>query len=309
MILKSFQVFLLFFIMSQKVWSGVCGLSITASNLTVTWDLNWTMQSVSITVNKTNPAACTFGLGFSKGIAGSYTRYANDSGKQIRYQIYQDSAKNKILKDVPDTSTTNDVIMVTLPPGSGPQVVQYFFDIPYALATTPFLAASGVYVDNLNINAYEGTDPSVFPVLADATAAVSITVNVDPMVAASLVDSGSTFLETSTTKSLDFGNLYQGQISRFDMLIRTNAGLSVTMASTNAGRLKHVTKNSYVPYSVAVNNVTSDLTGVIPVLTASGQTSMTGLGYPVKVVIGAITASSLSGNYQDSIVITATTTE
>ncbi len=304
-----FCTFFVFFICCAPALAGVCGLSIAASNLSVDWDLSWTSQSVSITVSKTNPAACTFGLGFSKGVAGSYIRYADDAGQQIKYQLYQDSGLIRILKDVPDTTTVNDVIMVTLPPGSGPQVVQYYFDIPYALATTPFLVASGTYLDNFIISAYEGSDPSLFVLPADASAAVNLTVNVAPLVSLSLVDSGGTFLTTSTTKAIDFGNLNAGQISRFEMLIRTNAGVKVTMVSANASRMKHVTKNSFIPYTLSVNNVAADLTGTAPVLTASGQTSMMGLGYSVKVVIGAITAAALAGGYQDTVVITAETIE
>ena len=306
---RNFFIYIGLLITGLNAQGGICGLSIAASNLVVAWDMTWTTQSVSITVDKTNPAACTFGLGFSKGTSGSYTRYATVLGKQINYQLYQDSGKTKILKDAPDTATVNDVIMVTLPPGSSPQVVQYFFDIPYALATTPFLVANGAYLDNFTINAYEGTDPSLFPILPDATAAVNLTVNVDPMVSISLVDPGGGFLTTATTKAIDFGNLFQGQISRFDMLLRTNAGLTVKMVSSNASRLKHLSKNSYVPYTVTVNNVAADLTGVVPVLTASGQTNMMGLGYPVKLIVGAITASSLAGSYQDTVTITAETTE
>lgn len=309
MIKKLVFVFTVFIIFQSKTWADCTGLTISAGNITTVWDTTWTTQSVSVTVNKTDPGACTFGLGFSKGGAGSYTRFASDGAKQLTYQLYQDSGKTKVLKDVPDTVTVNDVIMVTLPPGNNPQIAQYFFDIPFASATTPVMAAATSYIDNFSINAYEGADPSAFSVLPNATAPVVLTVDISPLISISLVDAGGGFQPASTTKTISFGNTYHGQTSRFDMLIRTNAGLNVTMVSSNAGRLKHISKNAYVPYSISVNNVVADLTGVAPVINNGGQTTMSGLAYPIKVVMGVIPTAAVSGSYQDSVTITAVTIE
>ena len=173
------------FVLSTLIHSlgnAVCGLSILAGNISTTWTSTWSMQSISITVSKVNPAACTFGLAFSKGGAGSYSRFATSAGLQLTYQLYGDAGALHILREVPDTASTNDVVMVTLPAGSGPQIIQYYFDIPYAAATAPFLAGAGTYTDNFVISAYEGVDPSLYANPADATAPVSISVLIDKQI-------------------------------------------------------------------------------------------------------------------------------
>lgn len=289
--------------------NAVCGLSILAGNISTTWTSSWSMQSVSITVSKTNPAACTFGLTFSKGGAGSYSRFATSAGLQLSYQLYGDAGATHVLREIPNTLSTNDVVMVTLPAGSGPQIIQYYFDIPYTSATTPFLAGAGTYLDSFVISAYEGVDPSLYVNPADATAPVSISVLIDKQINLSFIDLGGVFQDSSLTKNIAFGSLRTGNISRFNMAVRTNAGFSITLASTNAGQFKHSTSATYIPYAVTVNNVAADLTGVTPVVNGSGQTSLSGLVYPIRITIGTTGTLPVAGTYSDSIVVTAIVTD
>ena len=303
-----FSVFI-FGLLVNAIASAACGLSILAGNISTTWTSTWSMQSVSITVSKTNPAACTFGLAFSKGGAGSYSRYATSAGLQLSYQLYGDAGALHVLRELPDTATTNDVVMVTLPAGSGPQIIQYYFDIPYAAATAPFLAGAGTYTDAFVISAYEGVDPSLFVNPADATAPVAISVLIEKQINLSFIDLGGVFQDNSVTKNIEFGSLRTGNVSRFNMAVRTNAGFSITLASTNAGQFKHSTSATFIPYAVTVNNVAADLSGVTPVVNGSGQTSLSGLVYPVRVTIGATGSLPIAGTYSDSIVVTAIVTD
>ena len=293
---------LLFF---AKNSSAACGLSLVASDLNVEWDMTWTAPAVAVQVSKTNPAACTFGLAFTKGGSGSYTRTAGG----LPYQLYQDSGLSHVLKDVPDITSTNDVVMVTLPPGTNPTNEFYYFDIPYSTATSPNLVAAGTYTDTFIVNAYEGSDPTAFTNPPATSTPVSVTITVPKMIALALVDTGGVFQDTATTKSVDFGNLSSGQTSRFDLRLRTNAGYSVKVQSTNNGRMKHTSKNSYVDYSLYVNNNLADPTGSTPVLTGSGQTGINGIGFPVKIVIGSVGVLPLAGTYKDTVIITVTVTD
>lgn len=285
-----------------------CGLGIVASDLNLDWDLNWTRHSISILITKTDPGACTFGLTFSKGGAGSYSRAATGT-TSLRYQLYQDSSAVNVLKEVPDLASVNDVIMVTMGAGVTSQNVTYYFDIPYATATTPALATAGTYTDTFSISAYEGADPTLFANPPDATANVNVSIAVGKIIALAFVDTGGVFQESATTKTVNLGNLTTGKTSRFDIRLRTNAGHEITVTSTNAGRLKHSTKNSYVPYTMSVNNTSADMSGVTPVVGGSGSSTLAGLGYPVKIVIGTAGTLPLAGTFSDSVVVTATTTE
>ena len=288
---------------------AACGLSIVASDLNLEWDLTWTAPAITVQVSKTDPGPCTFGLGFSKGGAGSYVRGASGAGGSLRYNVYQNSGLSHVLKDVPDITSTNDVVMITLPPGNSPRNEFYYFDIPYAAATSPSLIPAGLYTDSFIINAYEGSDPTAFVNPPAVSTPVNVKIMVPKMISLALVDTGGVFQDSATTKSIDFGNLSSGLISRFDLRVRTNAGYSATVQSTNNGRLKHVSKNSYVDYSLYVNNVQADPTGASPVLTGSGQTGLNGIGFPVKIVIGTLGKLPLSGTYKDTVIITVTVTD
>ena len=304
----TFFIFLMMNFFSFRA-SAQCGLSIIANNISATWDITWVMQSVSVTVSKANPAACTFGLGITKGAAADYNRYASDGALQLRYQVYNNIAGTNIIKDAPDTVTVNDVVMVTLPAGSGPQIVQYYFDIPYALATAPFVAHAGTYTDSITINAYEGADPSLYAAPPATSAVVGISVLIEKLIKLSLIDLGGVFVDGATTKSVNFGKLTSGEISRFNMAMQTNAGFSISLSSANGGNLKHVTSASLIPYTLTVNNVAADMTGVIPAANGGGQTSLNGLIYPVKITVGAIPGNAVAGNYADVVTITAVVTE
>ena len=120
---------------------------------------------------------------------------------------------------------------------------------------------------------------------------------------------GGVFDPTKTTKSIDFGSLKTGNTSSFNMAVRTNAGFSITLSSANNGNFKHVAGPSTVPYTAFVNGVLADLTGVVPVVSGAGQTSLSGLIYPTKIVIGVVGISGIAGNYSDTVTVTATTTD
>jgi spore coat protein U-like protein len=287
---------------------AACGITIVANDLNLDWDLSWTSHAITISVSKTQVAACTFGLAFSKGGAGSYNRRGSSAGNLLRYQLSSDIGGSKVLKDVPDITSANDVIMVTLPGDTNPQTITYYFDIPFANATTPTLALAAAYTDNFSINAYEGTDPTAF-VTPDASTSVNVTINVPKIISLSMVDTGGVFDESATTKNINFGSVTPGQTSRFDLRIRTNAGYSVTASSSNAGKLKHSVANAFVPYTFYINSVLTDMSGVTPAAVGATQTGLGGLGLPVKIVIGTLGALPMSGTYSDSILITAITTE
>src|SRR5690606_30649594 len=139
--------------------------------------------------------------------------------------------KSLVLKTAPDITSANDVIMVTMPAGGGPQVEMYYFDIPFAQATTPTLVPAGTYTDSFVINVYEGNDPTNFADPPDASTSVNVNITVPEMIDLALVDTGGVFQPTATTKSIDFGTLHTGKVARFDLRLRTNAGYQVTFSS------------------------------------------------------------------------------
>lgn len=297
---------------APALWAA-CDFSLSASNVTINWDLNFASMAVQITIDKAGADACDFGIGISAG-GGTYSTRRGVSGSSIlRYQIYSDNGLSKIVKDVPDITAADDMITGGFQAGTGlSQQILYYIEIPVSLATTPTLVSAGTFVDTYVVNLYEGSDPMAFVTPVDS-ANITFTVNVDKMINLSLVDSGGSFNVAATSRNVNFGTLQEGLAAYFDLRVRTNAGFSITFSSTNDGRMKHPTKNSYVPYSFYANAALLNLTGSssTPVtgLSGSGQTSLSGLAYPIRIVVGSLSGGVVSGTHQDDITITATTTE
>ena len=300
----------------QKSFAA-CGLTITASDVTINWDFNFTYIAVQVQVDKAGPAGCKFGIGLTKGGAASYAaRRGSDGGNLIDYQLYKENALSLILKDVPDLLTDDDVVKGGFNGGTNQtQTVNYYFEIPYDAATAPSLVAAGTYTDAFTMNIYEGNVPSGYVTPVDSQV-INVTINVPTMIGLSVIDSGGGYVDGQLTRNISFGTLSEGQSSAHDIRVRTNAGFDVTFSSANNGYLNHddVTKNSQVPYKFYVNAGLLDMSNsaAVPVsgVTAAGQTSLSGLAYPVKIVIGNVLSSGkMGGAHSDVVTITATTTE
>ncbi|MEQ1664108.1 MAG: spore coat protein U domain-containing protein [Bdellovibrionales bacterium] len=304
-------------VLFHKSAQAACGLSFTSNAININWTINFTYIAVQLQIAKTGPDACDYGLGFSKGGGASYvSRQGTVASSLIRYQLYKDNGLTQVLKAVPDITSADEAVQGGFQAGSNmTQTVNYYFEIPYNLAVTPSLVAAGVYTDSFVISLYEGSDPLAFVTAVD-TASVNVSITVPTMIALSLIDSGGGFQEGSTMRTVNFGTLAEGQASSMDFRARTNAGFNVTFSSANNGFMKHTNpaKNSLVPYSFYVNGVLLDLSNsfAVPVsgVTASGQTSLSGLAYPIRVVVGNVSSGGkIGGPHSDSITITATTTE
>lgn len=301
----------------SQIVEGSCGLSLTQSDISISWGLNFTHVAVSVQVSRSNSDACDFLMGITKGNGASYAARRGITGSNtIRYQVYQDSALTKILKDGADVVSLDEVVAGGFQAGATPvnQTINYYFEIPYTLATTPALVSAGTYTDTFTLNLYE---QSALPLgTVAATKSVNMTVTVPPMIALSLVDSGGSFVVGQLSKNIAFPTLQTGTSAAFDLRVRSNAGFSITYSSTNNGSLKHTNpaKPSLVPYNLVVNGVTLNMSNssTVPVvgLTGSGSSTLAGLGYPMKIVIGSLSGSSvLAGPHADDVTITATTTE
>ncbi len=313
---KHFRKTFLFVCIVATDWAGAaCGLTLTASNISVNWTTAFTYISVPITVNKAGPDSCDFGIGFQKGAAASYaTRRAADGSKEVQYQLYKENALTNILKDVPDVSSNNEVIQGGFAGGTNmSQASTFYFHIPYNADVAPALISAGTFADSFNVSLYEGSDPLTFVTPVDSET-VTVSITVPKIIAISLVSSGGGFVEGQTSRNVNLGSLYEGQATGLDLRVRSNAGFEVTFSSLNNGSMKHASANSLVPYKFYVNGAILDMTNSLSVpvsgITRSGQTSLSGLAYPLRVVVGRVSdGTKVSGAHADSITITATTTE
>lgn len=295
-----------------------CGLSITTNTaINIVWSSSFSSLAIPITVNKANNEACDFGIGINKGGAASYdARRVTVGVKSIPYQLYTNNGLSFQAKDYNNLTSSNDVIQGGFQTGTNlNQTVNYYLVIPYNASTNQALYGAGTFTDTYQVNIYLGNNVATYLTPSDSKN-VTVTVTVDPMIALSLVSSGGSFQALSTNRNINFGTLYEGQSSVFDLILKTNAGYSVSVSSLNNGHLHSIGAGttSLIPYRLYVNsantNLASSATTPFVVLTGPGQTSNVGVANPFRVVIGSLSSvTTLGGNHADTITITATTTE
>jgi hypothetical protein len=233
----------------------------------------------------------------------------------LPYQLYSLSnlSQTNILEEISDATQSTNVISSSYSGSTSQNQNTYYFDIPYSGATSPALVKSGSYSDSFVVKAYQGTfaNPAKNP---DDTVTITATAVVPKIIRISLVNTGGSFDQNSTTQNLDFGALSTGASKSIDLKEVTNAGYSVTFSSQNNGVLKHATPgiSTTVPYTLTVNsttvNLTSSAASPVEVARGNGQTSLNGSTQTVSVTIGQI-SNQLAGNYSDIITVTATTIE
>lgn len=142
---------------------------------------------------------------------------------------------------------------------------------------------------------------------------INIVIQVPHTIEMSIVDSGSTFISGSKTRSVDLGVIDQNITSEsFDILIQSNSSFVIKASSQNNGSLAHVSDANYlIPYSFYVNNILQGLNGSSssPLIIGNGSgpnVGTDGLRFPLKVEINN-TGNTLSGLHQDVIQITVET--
>ena len=212
-----------------------CGLTLTASNISINWDLNFSTQAIQFTLQKANAPACDFWIGFTKGGGANATNRRMTAGSSILpYQLYKDNGYSKVLKDSNDAPINNsdEVLNGSFPAGTNiTQTLLYFFDIPANGSTTPILIKDGSYTDSFTMNVYEGSDPTVASPSPVTSSGITVTAVVPKMIKMALVSSGGPFDSSAISKSINFGTLSPGQSSSFDLRVRTNAGFTVSFSS------------------------------------------------------------------------------
>ncbi len=249
-----------------------------------------------------------FFLGFTRGWAPTYNRYATNlwNGNRIYYNLYNNAGGTMVLKNPSDITSDNDVIMGQINKYQVLDLTYYFQISPYTSATLP---RSGTYVDYVQIQAYSGKWWAINGY--EGYQNLYIQIYVPKLSALSLVDTGATFDHGDTNQILDFDELEANEQLSFDLLIVSNAGYQVTFSSSNNGVLKNTAVTSgdnTIQYDLFVNNSLKSITSPVVVASGSGSTLSSGQRLPVRVKIKSV-GNKEPGTYRDYITITTTTTE
>jgi len=276
-------------------------------------------RAVQISLHKSTTPSCDYWIGFTHGSGlDSNSRRLYSGTTTLPYQLYKDNAFSRPLIDSSDTpvTSTNHVIQGSFSEGSNlTQTWLYYFNIPAYGSIYPTLAKSGTYVDTFSINVYEGGDPMVPNPIPIATTNITATVNIPSIIRMAVVSSGGAFSPIGANRDINFGSIYPGEYKNFDIRVFSNAGFRIVFSSRYNGKLKnpYFPVGTGVPYALFVNGGLLDLSksALNPVLAliGNGQTQPEGLAYPVRIRIGNFQDMPASGIVEDSILITATTTD
>ena len=266
------------------------------------------IQTVNFQVNGgASIVGCNYFVVLSAGQSGNVNQRTMSASDTLNYNVYVDSGKNNILKDISNASS-NEVISGSFPLILGlNQTNNHSF---YWTINPEQIVNPATYSDNsLTLSLYSGLILSSYTLAG--TTSITFQATVVSSVDLSLVDNGAAFNISDTTQTVDFGTLETAEQQVFDVVIRSNDGYLVTMQSTNNEVLRHEsypTVSDTVNYSLTFNSGAIDLSSGSEVQVTSnngGTTSATGTSFPVQVTVGTV-SSPAAGTYSDVINVNVT---
>ena len=256
--------------------------------------------SFSIRHSKT---AADFFITFGPGVSG-YTaeRQLADGSSVLYYNLYRSAVDRTVLKDIADNPSVSEVIADSFAENKTPVTRDY--TVTFIIDSNQF-PVSSTYSDTVVMSLYEGS-PDAPAGLSD-TMSITMSVVVGEMTDLALTDPGGSFDISGTSRLLDFGILYSGQQRQADLVIRSNTLYSVSVRSTNGGRMlpSDLSDPSEVPYILSVDGAQVDLASGFDVtlFTGEGPTASSGDRYPMIFTILDY-GMATEGLYSDTLVYT-----
>lgn len=236
----------------------------------------------------------------------------NNPTDVVQYELRNELGN--VVRDLPDAGSSSQVISGTAPgnPG-GLNFSTFTVPVSVFVQAGQLLDPNPAYEDNVSLRFYYGTieDPGSYdPANPDGTATLTVLGNVAPFVELALVEPGGSlpFFGGTTSRTMDFGILEEGETQAYDLLVETNALFTITIESANGGVLTYQGTGptgglpQEVDYELFVNGQVADLSGG-PTAFGSG---LSGLRWPFVVEILEYDVP-VAGDYQDVIDITVST--
>lgn len=265
------------------------------------------LQTVNFQVEVLTAAlSCNYYVVLSAGSSNSVAQRQMprvSGGGVLDYNAYTTLAKTSILKDNATASASERIN------GSFGAVAvgvtnnhSFYWSIKPGTVVS---AGSGYFQDTVTVSLYSEVLFANNYVLAQSKN-ITLRALADSSIDLSLVDSGGAFSAGDTAQTVDFDTLTSGEFLNYDTMIRSNDGYAVTFQSQNGQRLKHLTSNATVPYSVQLDGNTLDLSSgsTVQVKTQTGTTPAAGHRLPTRFTIGTLSGGEPPGDYKDVITVT-----
>jgi spore coat protein U-like protein len=256
-------------------------------------------NTVNFTITKLTYGSSTYAVTAGPSAnTGNYTRQLASGGNRLNYQLYTSSAMSYVL-EAPPTANANQVISGTSTARPGTVMpLSFTFYIP-----PNQLVAPGTYSDQITMSIYRSYNDNGSP---QATATILFSATVASGAILCLVPTGSSFNSGSTSQTLNFGTLAQGQSLSCDLLVLKNTSCTVTFNSANLGVLKMTPATSdQIPYTCTVNGTALNLATTATLSLPTGVSTGNGTRLPINITIGNL-GFPAAGNYSDTITVTVT---
>jgi hypothetical protein len=199
-------------------------------------------------------------------------------------------------------STADELLSGGFAEGS-PETATAALDFSAILSPAP-LPAPGSYIASFRARLYASAYPPAGEAVDSATFSVSI--QVDSHFDISIGGQGSAFSLFSTNHSLDFGSLAANDSRSADILVRSNVGYSLSIASVRGGALANTHDGSLLAYTLSANGLPLDLGSGLPASLAVGASATYGSfeRYRIVVTISNFAELPSEGDYTDMLTIT-----
>jgi hypothetical protein len=298
------------------------GLSLMPSSASATCTFSMSAAATAIALSDMNPSppvgidvklvssaptdTCDFSVVFSRGAAADYSRYLSKGADRYAFNLFKlNSASSTVLKDRADATSLYDVTDGVFAVGSSPGTRSVVFYPRISPLTASTLVPPGTYAETIEARLFAGRPPS----MADSESGhLTFTFRYDvPRITAMAFDGMMPALNGAAAgaRTMDFGDLSGGGNKTVNLTLLFNAGYRLSFLSVNGQRLKHESRDFYIPYQLRVDNYSVDISSgtITQVATGSGVTTNGGVRtIPVNVQIAPV-ANALSGQYNDRIEI------
>lgn len=280
-----------------------CDLVVSVPSPTGTYSQSNTNERIAqeIILTKTNMAACSGRIGFSNGAASSIPRALSFLNSTLSYSIYENNYSLVNLKDIPDSSSTEEYITFSFVAGENiTQSIPFYYKLDDNQQQF-FLKRSGTYTDTVNINFYplEGLIPY-------KTTSMNITGIVTPLYSIRVGASNSNYEFSTIDHQLTFDKFNQSRTASAYVLANDSYTLSVT--SLNNGKLIHsVDTNSNISYALSIDGIPITLE-TVDSIQYENITPSIGFDHVLNFSCIINSQNQLSGTYSDVLTITVSPT-
>lgn len=242
------------------------------------------------------------------------TQVADNRAFCVTFRLSNPGQQGGMVFDLVNTATGNTLALNGAPTATSQVISGSFaagtkantsqvFSIAFRLYPSP-IPVPGTYTATIVESLTGGSTLPSGPVLDTNTLTVTITVGT--LYDVSVMPAGGSFSLGTTSQALNFGILAAGQSLGADILVRTNVGYSLSLASSNLGSLANTADpTARIAYALSSNGAAFSLDPGPAILASGAPATFQGTArYAISITVAAMAGLPAEGAYTDTITVT-----